>query len=116
MFDPNKIFLEQETSAEEAAKALYEYSRLDEQKKSFLAKLELEIQKDIESSGMKPINAEIERRARASDEYFEYIDGLASSKEKWFRAQSRYKNLIALGENRRTQEASTRTLINKGEK
>lgn len=101
--DIHEAYRELEKAGDERAKAVYEYCRLDEQKKSFLAKIELSIEGATQT--------EIERKAKADQSYFDYIDGLASAKEIFLRADAHYKNVLALFELKRTREVTLRKNI-----
>ena len=106
MIDPDKTFKAMEDAAEKLSEAIYEYVLVDEDKKSVLAIIELR------QSGSS--QAEIERKARAQDEWREYIKGLATARRNYERAKAHYNNICALNENRRSKEATERYLINRG--
>lgn len=106
MFDPDAIYREREKASEELSKAVYNYHLLEEDKKSVLATYELEVEK--ENPGI-PQTA-IERRARASEGYREYIRGLVEAKRAYEKARAHYNNICALSDHRQTMEVSTRGL------
>jgi len=103
-YDPDKIFEALETAAEEWANADYESRLLEELQKSRLAQITLA------NMGNGKSNVQAEREALASEDYQEYVRGLAAAKRKSIRAKARYDNLKALSDARRTEQASMREL------
>ena len=100
-------FNQLQEASEKRAEACYNYTRLDEQKKSILAAIELEQHGKSQ--------AEIERKARATQSYKSYCQGLAEAKRDYMRADAHYKNLMAKLEWKKTREVSMRDMI-KGNK
>lgn len=100
MLDTDKIFMMIENAIEVRGDAIYKYTLLDENKKNILANIT--IQQDGKSM------AERETSARATQEYQDYIKGLADAKRNWLKSDAQYKNLVAKMENMRTNEVSIR--------
>lgn len=104
MFSPDKMFHEMEQAAEKMADQQAQADQLTELKKSRLAALTLDYMKECKS------RAEAEVRALADPEYETYIVGMIEAARRANRAKAHYHNLRALGDARRTQEASARAL------
>ena len=104
MFDPAKMFVELETAAEEMCNLQAQADQLTELKKSRLAALTLDYMKSCKS------RVEAEVRALADPQYEEYITGMVEADRRANRAKAKYHNLRALGDARRSEEASRRAL------
>ena len=105
--DINKVYIELEQRSDDRAKAVYELTRLDEQKKSVLAKIELKYEASCKTQ------TQIERNAKADEDYIKYLEGLAVAKENYLKADAHYKNLLTLVELKRTREVTNRDMISK---
>lgn len=105
-FDPDTIFSNLEKAAEEREQKEYQAILLDKMEKTLLAELVMK----IKATGDKMSMAEAETRARVSPEYKDHLAGLAAAKSAYHRADAKYNNLKALGDYRRSQEASKRVL------
>lgn len=103
MLDTDKIYSMIEKAIEDRGECIYKYTLLDEDKKNILAEITLKQEgKSI---------AERETKARATEEYRNYIKGLAEAKREWLISDARYKNLVSKMENMRTNEVSIRNAI-----
>jgi hypothetical protein len=103
-YDPDKIFAELEKAAELMADRQYEADLLSELQKPTLATIILRHIK----SGLAVNRAEQE--ALADPDYEKHVRGMVAAKREANKSKSHYRNLEALADARRTQEASTRRL------
>lgn len=104
-FDPERAFHQLEEAAEEWAKARYQADLLEETQKIVLA----EIAQGYVREGAKS-HADAKNRAEADPRYRKHVEGMCVAKERANRTQARYRNLQALADMRRTEEASMRAL------
>jgi multidrug resistance efflux pump len=104
-FDPDRAFLQLEEAAEEWAQARYQADLLEETQKIMLA----EIAQGYVKEGARS-HAEAENRAKADPRYRRHVEGMCAARQKSNRTQTHYKNLQALADMRRTEEASMRAL------
>ena len=82
--------------------------QLDEDKKSFLSAL----MNDLDDGGMS--EAKLERLARGSKAYRDYVAGLAIAKGEELRAKVRYENANALFSAAQSDQSLERVKIEKG--
>lgn len=103
-YDPDKIYAELEKAAEDMCDKQYQADLLSELQKPTLAAIILKHTK----AGLAVNRAEYE--ALADVEYVNHVKGMVQAKREANKARAHYKNLEALSDARRTQEASTRRL------
>tara|TARA_Y100000401_G_C8188919_1_gene157759 strand:- start:19 stop:381 length:363 start_codon:yes stop_codon:yes gene_type:complete len=108
-YDPEAMFQQLETACDKVAKAVYKEFILEKHEKILLSQLinEYQLNENITSI------SKAMHRALASKKYKIHIEGLAVAKEQLIRAKSKYENLKALAEARRTQESSARFIRDK---
>ena len=104
-FDPERLFQQLETAAEEMAEARYAAGLLEKQEKVLLSKLELQWQRSGHSV------ASSKTFALADPKYETHINGMVEAQRKATLTTAHYNNIRAYVDLVRTKETSARALI-----
>ena len=87
------IVAEMEKAGEEWADAHQIARRMEEGKKTLLAKLKNEIADKLDSGGFKVTDGKLERLARADDKYSEYIEAWTAAEGEALKRKTKYETI-----------------------